>query len=197
MTLVNGFPMRAISAAPMLQAEYNKLVAQDSKNKILLLSEGKDGDFRSIFAKPAKTPAELREEFAPILIILLGLEKIVKDNASEEYGVSEKDFFGNDMVSPWGHRLFTEIPYDDHLVADKKTSIAKLYQECMANSFADIDTSIRSNVENKKKEIQQAIMNHMGIIMKSESPKKPQPYNDFVKWTQSAVNVVNEFNPNV
>lgn len=197
LTLVNGFPMRAISAAPMLQAEYNKLVAQDSKNKILLLSEGKDGDFRSIFAKPAKTPAELREEFAPILIILLGLEKIVKDNASEEYGVSEKDFFGNDMVSPWGHRLFTEIPYDDHLVADKKTSIAKLYQECMANSFADIDTSIRSNVENKKKEIQQAIMNHMGIIMKSESPKKPQPYNDFVKWTQSAVNVVNEFNPNV
>ena len=107
------------------------------------------------------------------------------------------DFFGNDMVSPWGHRLFTEIPYDDHLVADKRTSIAKLYQECMANSFADIDTSIRSNVENKKKEIQQAIMNHMGIIMKSESPKKPQPYNDFVKWTQSAVNVVNEFNPNV
>ena len=197
LTLVNGFPMRAISSVPMLQAEYNRLVAQDNRNKIVLLSEGMDGDFRSIFARPAKSPAELREEFSPNLIVLLGLEKFVKDEASEEYGVGEKDFFGNMAVSPWGHRLFTEIPYDDQLVSDKKTQVAKLYVESMAETFADVDTTIRSNIEKKKKELQQAIMTKAGTIMHTENPRKPQPYNDFVRWTQAAVAQILAYNPNI
>jgi len=196
MTLVNGFPMRAISAVPMLQAEYNKLTTQGSKNKIVLVSEGKDGDFRSLFARPAKTAAELREDFAPQLITLLGMEKFIKDDASEEYGVGEKDFFGNATVTPWGHRLFTEIPYDDRLVKEHKTQVAKLYNETMQNAFAEIDCNVRSNVEAKKKEIQQAIMTHIGTVIQAENPKKPQPYNDFVNWTKKAVETVLAYNPN-
>lgn len=195
LSITNGFPMRAISAAPMLQAEYNKLISQDPKNKIVLLSEGRDGDFRSLFARPAKTAAELREELTPLLIVLLGLEKFIKDNASEEYGIGEKDFFGNAQVTPWGHRQFTEIPFDDRLIEEHKTQIAKLYAETIALAFADIDTSIRSNVEAKKQEIQQSIMAKMGIVMQTENPKKPLPYNDFVKWTKASVEIVMKYNP--
>lgn len=196
LTITNGFPMRAISAAPMLQSEYKKLILQDPKNKIVLLSEGRDGDFRSIFARPAKTPAELREELMPMLIVLLGLEKIIKDPSSEEYGVGEKDFFGNATVSPWGHRLFSEIPFDDKVIDEHKTIIAKLYAEVMNEAFSEIDVSIRSNVEEKKKDIQKSIMTQIGTIMQTENPKKPQPYNDFIKWTQTAVNLVMNYNPN-
>ena len=196
LTITNGFPIRSISAVPMLQAEYQKLIKQDPKNKIVLLSEGRDGDFRSIFARPAKTPAELREELAPKLIVLLGLEKLVKDASSEEFGIGEKDYFGNATVTPWGHRLFTEIPYDDKIMDERKTQISKLYAEVVSESFADIDISVRSKVEDKKKSIQQAIMTQMGAIMQTENPKKPQPYNDFVSWTQTAVNDILNYNPN-
>lgn len=196
LTITNGFPIRSISAVPMLQAEYQKLIKQDPKNKIVLLSEGRDGDFRSIFARPAKTPAELREELAPKLIVLLGLEKLVKDASSEEFGIGEKDYFGNATVTPWGHRLFTEIPYDDKIMDERKTQISKLYAEVVSESFADIDISVRSKVEDKKKSIQQAIMTQMGAIMQTEPPKKPQPYNDFVSWTQTAVNDILNYNPN-
>ena len=188
--------MRAISSVPMLQAEYNKLLAQDPKNKILLLSEGRDGDFRSLFARPAKTAAELREELAPMLIVLLGLEKFIKDDASEEYGIDEKDFFGNAQVTPWGHRQFSEIPFDDRLMDEHKTQIAKLYVETIGAAFAEIDCTVRSNIEAKKKEIQQGIMSKMGAIMQTENPKKPQPYNDFVKWTKSSMEMVLTYNPN-
>jgi hypothetical protein len=181
----------------MLQAEYSKLIHQDPKNKIVLVSEGKDGDYRSLFARPAKTAAELREDVAPQLIILLGLEKFVKDDASEEYGVGEKDFFGNAAVTPWGHRLFTELTYDDRLITEHKTQVAKLYKETMAEAFAEVDCNVRSAVEAKKKEIQQAIMSHIGAVMQAENPKKPQPYNDFVNWTKKAVEMVLTLNPNV
>lgn len=197
MTLVNGFPMRAISAVPMLQAEYSKLINEDPKNKIVLVSEGKDGDFRSLFARPAKTAAELREDVAPQLIVLLGLEKFIKDDASEEYGVGEKDFFGNAAVKPWGHRMFTEIPYDDRLVTERKTQVAKLFNETIQAAFAEVDCNVRSNVEAKKKEIQQAIMTQIGAVMQSENPKKPKPYNDFVDWTKKAVEIVLAYNPKV
>jgi hypothetical protein len=36
----------------------------------------------------------------------------------------------------------------------------------------------------------------MGAIMQTETPKKPQPYNDFVSWTQTAVNDILNYNPN-
>ena len=196
MTLVNGFPMRAISAIPMLQAEYSRLINQDARKKVVLVSEGKDGDFRSLFARPAKTAAELREDFAPQLIVLLGLEKFIKDNASEEYGVAETDFFGNAAVKPWGHRMFTEIPYNDRLVTERKTQVAKLYNETMQTAFSEVDCSVRANVEAKKMEIQQAIMAHIGTVMQAENPKKPQPYNDFVNWTKKAVETVLGYNPN-
>ena len=197
MTLVNGFPMRAISSVPMLQAEYNKLTAQDPKNKIILVSEGRDGDYRQLFARPAKTAAELREDFAPQLIVTHSLEKFIRDEASEEFGVGEKDFFGNAAVTPWGHRVFIEIPYDDRLVTERKSQMAKLYRDAMAEAFAEVDCNVRSNVEAKKKEIQQAIMTHMQAIMKEENPKKPQPYNDFVRWTQNAVKMVQEYKPEI
>jgi hypothetical protein len=197
MTLVNGFPMRAISSVPMLQAEYNKLTAQDPKNKIILVSEGRDGDYRQLFARPAKTAAELREDFAPQLIVTHSLEKFIRDEASEEYGVGEKDFFGNAAVTPWGHRVFIEIPYDDRLVTERKSQMAKLYRDAMAEAFAEVDCNVRSNVEAKKKEIQQAIMTHLQAIMKEENPKKPQPYNDFVRWTQNAVKMVQEYKPEI
>ena len=197
MTLVNGFPMRAISSVPMLQAEYNKLTAQDPKNKIILVSEGRDGDYRQLFARPAKTAAELREDFAPQLIVTHSLEKFIRDEASEEFGVGEKDFFGNAAVTPWGHRVFIEIPYDDRLVTERKSQMAKLYRDAMAEAFAEVDCNVRSNVEAKKKEIQQAIMTHLQAIMKEENPKKPQPYNDFVRWTQNAVKMVQEYKPEI
>lgn len=197
LTLLNGIPMRSISALHMLQAEYKTLINKNPSNKIVLLSEGKDGDFRSLFARPAKTADEIREDFTPQLIVVLGLEKFIKDDNSEEYGVGERDFFGNATVSPWGHRLFIEIPYDDQLVKERKTQVAKLCAECLSEAFADVDTSVRSNVEAKKKEIQQSIMTHMGSVIKSENPKKPQPYNDFVRWTQAAVAIVINYNPNV
>lgn len=197
MTLLNGFPMRAISSVPMLQAEYNRLITLDSANKILLVSEGRDGDFRNLFARSAKTAAELREDVMPQLIVLHALDKFIKDDASEEYGVGEKDYFGNDKVTPWGCRLFIEIPYNDRLIKEHKTLASKLFTETISAAFAEIDTNVRSNVETKKKEIQQAIMTHMGAIIQAENPKKPQPYNDFVRWTQAAVELVLNYNPNV
>lgn len=197
LALTNGFPMRAITSVAMLQAEYNKLLMQDPKNKIVLLSEGRDGDFRSIFARPAKTATELREELMPKLIVLLGLEKFIKDDTSEEYGVGEKDFFGNAQVTPWGHRQFTEIPFDDRLIEEHKTQIAKLYAETIPAAFADVNINVRSNVESKKGEIQQGIMTKMSAVMQAENPKKPLPYNDFVKWTKGAVEMVLKYNPNI
>jgi hypothetical protein len=50
-------------------------------------------------------------------------------------------------------------------------------------------------VEDKKKEIQQSIMNKMGAIIKAENPKKPKPYKDFEKWTMAAVELLKKYNP--
>lgn len=195
LSITNGYAMRAISSMLMLQAEYNKLLAKDSKNKIVLLSEGRNGDFRDIFAHPAKTAEELREELTPMLIVLLGLQKFIKDDLSEEYGVGEKDFFGNNQVSTWGHRLFTEIPFDDRCVEEHKTLIAKLYKETISCAFTDAETNVRSKVEAKKQEIQKDIMSIMSAVMKKENPKKPQPYNKFAEWTKIAVEMVAKYNP--
>jgi hypothetical protein len=188
--------MRAISATKMLQAEYNKLIAKDPKNKIVLLSEGRDGDFRSLFARPPKTADDIREDVAPQLILGLGLEKILRDDASEEWGVGEKGYFGDATVAPWGHRNFTDIPFDDKLIKEKCTLIAKTCAEGLAEAFADVDITVRSMVEDKKKEIHQSIMNKMGDIIKAENPKKPSPYKDFEKWTMAAVTMVMGYNPN-
>ena len=196
LTLLNGFPMRAISATKMLQAEYNKLIVRDQKNRIVLLSEGRDGDFRSLFARPPKSADDIREEVAPELILGLGLEKILRDEASEEWGVGEKGYFGDATVAPWGHRNFTDIAFDDKLIKEKRTLIAKTCAEGLAEAFADVDITVRSMVEDKKKEIQQSIMNKMGAIIKAENPKKPKPYKDFEKWTMAAVALVMGYNPN-
>lgn len=196
MTIVNGIPMRAISSVPMLQAEYNRLLIQDPRNKIVLLSEGRDGDFRNLFARPPKTVDDIREEAVPQLIVALGLEKFLKDEASEEWGVGEIGFFGEATVAPWGYRNFTEIPFDDKLIKDKNTLIVKTCKEGLEEAFADIDVSIKSHVDATKKEIQQAIMAKMGTIIKTEAPKKPKPYKDFERWTQAAVMLVLGYNPN-
>jgi hypothetical protein len=194
--LVNGFPIRAISAVPMLKAEYDKLIAQDPKNKIVLLTEGRDGDYRGIFAKKPKSPADIRDEKVPQLIVLLGLGKLVRDNATEEYGVGEKDFFGNDAVTPWGEsaRKFTEMVYDDRLMGERKSQITKLFNEALANAYEGVDVVVRAEVESKKAQLKAALMTRIGAVMKEEAPSR-QAYNDFVKWTEAAVNSVLEYKP--
>lgn len=195
-TLVSGFPIRAISAVPMLKAEYDKLIAQDPKNKIVLLTEGRDGDFRGVFARRPKGPAEIRDEKMPQLIVLLGLGKFIRDAATEEYGVGEKDFFGNDAVTPWGEkaRKFTELAYDERTLKEKGTQITKLFNEAMADAYNGIDVVVRAAVEAKRNELKGAVMTQIGTIMKEESPAR-QVYNDFVKWTESAVKYVLEYKP--
>jgi hypothetical protein len=194
--LVNGVPIRAISAVPMLKAEYDKLIAQDPKNKIVLLSEGRDGDFRGIFAKKPKSPAEIRDEKVPQLIVLLGLGKLVRDDATEEYGVGEKDFFGNATVAPWGEsaRKFTEMVYDDRLMGEQKSQITKLFNEALADAFEGVDVVVRADVEKKKAELKNALMTQIGAVMKEEAAKH-QVYNDFVKWTEAAVKSILEYKP--
>jgi len=126
----------------------------------------------------------------------LGLGAFLKDIASEEYGECQKDFFGNDSVTPWGYCKFTEIPYDERLIKEKETAITKMYKECMVNEFADVDISVRKFIDDKKKEMQSRVMTAIGGIMKTESPSKTS-YADFVKWTEAAVSLVMNYNPNV
>jgi hypothetical protein len=180
----------------MLKAEYDKLIAQDPKNKIVLLSEGRDGDFRGIFAKKPKSPAEIRDEKVPQLIVLLGLGKLVRDDATEEYGVGEKDFFGNATVAPWGEsaRKFTEMVYDDRLMGEQKSQITKLFNEALADAFEGVDVVVRADVEKKKAELKNALMTQIGAVMKEEAAKH-QVYNDFVKWTEAAVKSILEYKP--
>lgn len=196
MTLVNGFPMRALSSLPMLKAEYDKLLVQEPKNRIVLHTEGKSEDYRTLFARPPKTAKEISDEVMPQLIVSLGLEAFLKDVASEEYGECQKDFFGNDSIIPWGHCKFTELPYDERLIKEKETTITKMYKECIANEFANVDISVRKFIDDKKKEIQGRVMTAIGGIMKTENPSKAS-YADFVKWTEAAVSLVMNYNPNV
>lgn len=195
LTLVNDFPMRAIKAVPMLKAEYDRLTSTDPKNKILLQTEGRTDDYKGLFACPPKTAAEIREEVIPQLIVNLSLKTFMKDEASEEYGPCELDFFGNASVTPWGHCDFLEIPYDDRLVEEKQTQIVKLFNESLASAFGTIDTQVRSLVEAKKKEIENDIMSTVGLLMKSVS-KNSQQYKDFIRWTQMAVGLVKDFKCN-
>lgn len=196
MTLVNGFPMRAIGALPMLKAEYDRLLVQEPKNRIVLHTEGKSDDYRTLFARPPKTVKEICDEVMPQLIVSLGLEAFLKDVASEEYGECQKDFFGNDSVIPWGYCKFTEIPYDERLIKEKETTITKMYKECIANEFANVDISVRKFIDDKKKEVQGRVMTAIGGIMKTENPSKAS-YADFVKWTEAAVSLIMNYNPNV
>ncbi len=196
MSIVNGFPMRAISATSMLKAEYDRQIAQNPKNKIVLLGEGKDGDFSSIFASPPKSAESLREEYTPYLILNLALGKIMFDKeVSEEYGEASIDFFGNPSVSPWGKKLFTEIPYDDRLMAERHLSIKKMYLTEIANFFDSIDWAVARQVEMKKKELQDTLMATIGSIIKTENPTPRSRYNDFVNWTQDAVKILLSYRP--
>lgn len=191
----NGYPMRAISSVKTLKAEYNRLISLDAKNKLVLLGEGKDGDYRDIFALPPKTPAEERETFVPYLILLLALDKIMLDtDKTEEYGVASKDFFGNMSIVSWGYRSFTEMPYDDQLVHDKRTIVVKMYQEAMNEAFQSIDATVAAQVTKLKKEISDKVMASMGLIIKNENPVRAK-YNDFVHWTENAVKMLQEYKP--
>ena len=192
--LVNGYPMRAISSLPMLRAEYDKLIAQNPNNKIVLLTEGKDGDFRSLFARPPKTPDEIREEAMPYMILCLGLDKILLDSEkSGEYGPGKKDFFGNAEIEPWGYQKFTDMAYDDRLISEKGKHLIKLYTETMEEEFAEVDASIASLVQAKKKEIENKVMASIGSIIKAENPSPRSRYNDYVKWTQLAIEMLKSY----
>lgn len=192
--LVNGYPMRAISSLPMLRAEYDRLIAQNPNNKIILLTEGKDGDFNSLFARPPKTMDELREESMPYMILCLGMEKILLDTEkSGEYGPGKKDFFGNAEIEPWGYQKFTDMAYDDRLIGDKCRQLVKLYAETMEEEFAEVDASVVSLVQAKKKEIEDKVMASIGGIIKAENPSPRSRYNDFVRWTQLAIGILKSY----
>ena len=194
-SMVNGYPMRAISSVKSLKAEYNRLVALDPKNKIVLLGEGCDGDYRDIFAIPPMTPAEERDAATPYLILLLGMDKILFDaDATEEYGMGEKDFFGNLAVTPWGHKLFTDMPYDDRLMHDKRTTLIKECGKAMAERFQGIESSVQLN--KAKKELTDHVMVCIGSIIKNEAPDRAR-YTDFVRWTEAAVKKIQEYKPEV
>ena len=196
-SMVNGYPMRAISSVKSLKAEYNRLVALDPKNKIVLLGEGRDGDYRDIFAVPPMTPAEERELFVPYLILLHGLDKILFDaDKTEEYGLASKDFFGNLSIVSWGHKLFTDIPYDDQLVHDKRVAVLKLYNQVMGELFQGIDAAVANHVAKLKKEINDKVMACMGAIIKNEAPARAR-YTDFVRWTEAAIKKLQEYKPEV
>lgn len=186
--LVNGYPMRAISSLSMLRAEYDRLIAQDPNNRIVLLSEGKDGDYKSLFARPPKTPDEIREDTMPYMILCLGLNKVMLDTQKTgEYGPGEKDFFGKVTITPWGYQKFTDMSYDDRLMNDKYRQLVKLYTEAMEEEFAEVDCSVASLVQAKKKEIEDRVMASIGEIIQTENPTPRSKYNDFVRWTQNAI----------
>ena len=71
-----------------------------------------------------------------------------------------------------------------------------MYKECIANEFANVDISVRKFIDDKKKEIQGRVMTAIGGIMKTENSSKAS-YADFVKWTEAAVSLVMNYNPNV
>lgn len=195
MSIVNGFPMRAIAATNMLKAEYDKLIALNPKNKIVLLGEGKDGDFDSIFASLAKTPDSIRGEFAPYLILCLTLGKVKLDQDNTgEYGDASFDFFGNPTVTSWGKTSFTEIPFDDRLMKEKHRSFKKMYLEEMTNICQSLET-VRE-VEAKKKELQSTLMTVIGSIIQTEKPSRNK-YNSFESWTKDAVNILLSYKPKV
>lgn len=192
-SMVNGYPMRAISALKSLKAEYNRLISLDSKNKIVLLSEGRDGDYHDLFAVPPMTPAEERDVFAPYLILLYGLGKIRLDTErTEEYGLASKDFFGNLEIVSWGHKLFTDMPYDDQLIHDKRTAVVKMYQEEMSALFQSIDVTVANQVAKLKKELNDKVMACMGTVIKNESPVRAR-YADFIRWTEAAIKKLQEY----
>ncbi|MDL2309537.1 tubulin-like doman-containing protein [Parabacteroides sp. OttesenSCG-928-B22] len=195
MSIVNGFPMRAIAATAMLKAEYDRQIAQDPKNKIVLLGEGKEGDFDSIFASSAKTPESIREEFAPYLILCLALGKVMLDQDNTgEYGDASVDFFGNPSISPWGKTVFTEIPFDDRLMKEKHRSLKKMYVEGMADACQSLETM--RDIEAKKKELQTALMAAIAPIIQTEKPARAQ-YACFETWTKEAVKILLSYKPEV
>lgn len=196
-SMVNGYPMRAISSLKSLKAEYNRLISLDSKNKIVLLSEGRDGDYKDLFALPPMSPAEERDVFVPYLILLYALGKVMLDaENTEEYGLASKDFFGNLEVVSWGHKLFTDMPYDDRLVHDKRTAVIKMYQEEMADLFQGIEATVASQVAKLKKELNDKVMAYIGAVIKKEAPARAR-YTDFIRWTEAAIKKIQEYKPEI
>ena len=114
----------------------------------------------------------------------------------EEYGLASKDFFGNLSIVSWGHKLFTDIPYDDQLVHDKRVAVLKLYNQVMGELFQGIDAAVANQVAKLKKEINDKVMACMGAIIKNEAPARAR-YTDFVRWTEAAIKKLQEYKPEV
>ena len=198
MGVVNGYPMRAISALQMLKAEYEHQITLEPNNRIVLHTENEAKDYRDLFVKQAASPAEIRDLYVPYLILDLGLGKIQFDEDSGEYGeMGEKDFFGNSTISPWGKTRFIDIPYDDHLMSEKHKSLKKMFETIMEDAFSEIDCSSHRLVETKKKELQQELMSIVGKVIKTENPTPKSKYNEFVRWTESAIKILMSYKPQV
>ncbi len=198
MGVVNGYPMRAISALQMLKAEYEHQITLEPNNRIVLHTENEAKDYRDLFVKQAASPAEIRDLYVPYLILDLGLGKIQYDEDSGEYGeMGEKDFFGNSTISPWGKTRFIDIPYDDHLMSEKYKSLKKMFEAIMEEAFGEIDCSSHRLVETKKKELQQELMSVVGKVIKTENPAPKSKYNEFVRWTENAIKILMSYKPQV
>lgn len=197
MIVENCFPMRAIGSLPMLKAEFDRLIAANPANSIVLTSEGKAEDYRELFARPPKTPDQLRAEVMPYMMLALGLGAIQFDSStSEQWGAAgEPDIFGNSTIVPWGYSKFTEMAYDDRLIENHAKEIMRIAREALAARLEDVDPAALKAIQDKLKEADTEFMGVVGKVMKDENPTPKSRYNDFVAWTMAAKELIKEYRP--
>lgn len=195
--LDNGFPMRAIGSMPMLKAEFDRLITQNPLNAVVLSTEGKSTDYRSLFARPAKTPEEIRQEVMPMAIIALGLGKLQVDreNTNQFGAAGAPDFLGNSTIEPWGYEKFTEMVYDDRLIEQRAKEITRMANEALSERMEGLDPSQLNAIRDKRKEIDAEMLANVGAIINGEKLPRGQRYNEFIKWIGDAKALVAQAKP--
>lgn len=197
MIVENGFPMRAIGSLPMLKAEFDRLIVSNPANSIVLTSEGKAEDFRSLTALPPKTPDQLRAEVMPYMMMALGLGAIKFDTKStEQWGAAgEEDIFGESDIVSWGYSKFTDMAYDDRLIEEHGKETIRIAREALASRLQDVDPAALKAIQDKLKETDAEFMATVGKVIKDENPTPKSRYNDFVNWTMAAKKIIGEYRP--
>ena len=197
MIVENGFPMRAIGSLPMLKAEFDRLIVSNPANSIVLTSEGKAEDFRSLTALPPKTPDQLRAEVMPYMMMALGLGAIKFDTKStEQWGAAgEEDIFGESDIVSWGYSKFTDMAYDDRLIEEHGKETIRIAREALASRLQDVDPAALKAILDKLKETDAEFMATVGKVIKDENPTPKSRYNDFVNWTMAAKKIIGEYRP--
>ena len=72
-----------------------------------------------------------------------------------------------------------------------------MFEAIMEEAFGEIDCSSHRLVETKKKELQQELMSVVGKVIKTENPAPKSKYNEFVRWTESAIKILMSYKPQV